>query len=127
MSLFKLGEFTSAAGLKLPFKIECDALDDDDWKCLAWLASQMAPAFGSVIGVPSGGIPFANAMQQYVTEGPPLLVDDVWTTGTSMRKLREQHPEANGCVVFVRSEWIDFWCVPLIYVRQPVTELKLIM
>ena len=35
MSLFQEGEFTGYSGGQLKWKIECDALEVDDWKCLA--------------------------------------------------------------------------------------------
>ena len=35
MNLFQLGKFTSHAGKELNWKIECDALTDADWECLA--------------------------------------------------------------------------------------------
>jgi hypothetical protein len=86
VTLFRRGEFTSAAGLALPFKIECDSLTDSDWECIAYVGSQMLRPFGRVVGVPRGGLALAAAMRPYVTPGSlvPLVVDDVWTTGKSM-------------------------------------------
>jgi hypothetical protein len=86
VTLFRMGEFTSAAGLPLAWKIECDALDAQDWECIANVGSRMLLPFGRVLGVPRGGLALAEAMRPYVTPGSlvPLVVDDVWTTGTSM-------------------------------------------
>jgi hypothetical protein len=86
VTLFRKGEFTSAAGLELPFKIECDALSSEDWECIAYVGSKMLRPFGRVIGVPRGGLALAEAMRPYVTPGSlvPLVVDDVWTTGKSL-------------------------------------------
>ena len=33
--LFQLGDFTSHAGLPLKWKIECDAINNYEWDCLA--------------------------------------------------------------------------------------------
>jgi hypothetical protein len=84
--LFRRGEFTSAGGLPLAWKIECDALDAQDWECIAYVGSKMLRPFGRILGVPRGGLALAAAMRAYVTPGSlvPLVVDDVWTTGTSM-------------------------------------------
>ena len=86
--LFKLGQFQSAAGLTLDWKIECDALTKDDWACIAHASHVKIGAFGQIYGVPSGGWALRDAFLPYVTPGAPtwLIVDDVWTTGTSMNK-----------------------------------------
>jgi hypothetical protein len=104
VTLFRRGEFTSAAGLALPFKIECDALDDEDWACIAYVGSQMLRPFGRVIGVPRGGLALADGMRAYVTPGSlvPLVVDDVWTTGKSMCAAAPDIPWL-GFVAFARG------------------------
>src|SRR6185295_5289468 len=96
MNLFTDGEFKSAAGIKLPFKIDCDALSNDDLACLAkhTMESLVRHLYNikDVIPVPRGGIRFANALRPYSNkllngyEGT-LLVDDVWTTGVSMLRV----------------------------------------
>lgn len=40
MTLFKDEQFESAAGISLPFKIDCDALSDEDLACIVKNASQ---------------------------------------------------------------------------------------
>ena len=35
MNLFQNGDFTSHAGLPLTWKIECDAITESEWQCLA--------------------------------------------------------------------------------------------
>ena len=84
MNLFQKVDFISHAGLPLSWKIECDALTEDDWKGLArMIMDHETRSFGSVEGIPRGGIPLANALSEYATEGPPMIVDDVYTTGKS--------------------------------------------
>ena len=103
MNLFQLGNFISHAGNELEWKIECDSLTDEDWECLAKMISEKTQ-FGSVYGIPRGGTKLANALQKYVNPKNPirLVVDDVWTTGTSMREVMK--PGDMGFVVFSRQK-----------------------
>lgn len=92
-SLFQRIHFTSASGQPLTWKVECDALTDEDWATLAEIAiEQFGLRFSKVYGVPHGGLPFAQALRAHVTHDPTdptLVVDDVWTTGGSMRTFME--------------------------------------
>lgn len=99
--LFELGKFISHAGNELEWKIECDALSAADWECLAKMISERVQPFGSVYGIPRGGVPLATCLEKYVTEGPRLVVDDVWTTGKSMRDVMKDGDI--GYVVFARN------------------------
>ena len=107
--LFKLGHFTSAAGLDLAWKIECNALDADDWACVAAVMMPALPPFHEVTGVPTGGFPLALACRSYRTENAPaiLVVDDVWTTGKSMRAHVARFSQWVGLVAFARGELPD--------------------
>lgn len=102
MNLFQIGDFKSHAGLDLHWKIECDALTDEDWNCLAKMISERTE-FGSVYGIPRGGVKLANALEKYRTPRSPirLVVDDVWTTGKSM--METMNPGDFGFVVFARQ------------------------
>lgn len=104
MSIFQLGDFILASGKKSCWKIECDSLSSSDWNCLALLGVGMLPPFGSVIGVPRGGLLFAEALQRYATVGPRLVVDDVYTTGKSINKIMEDNDTDIGLVAFARSQ-----------------------
>lgn len=88
MPLIQKGEFTSAAGLNLLWKIECDALTDQDWEAIADVMVPYVKSFRAAFGVPTGGCKLAHYMQKYADplSSNVLLTDDVWTTGTSMRK-----------------------------------------
>ena len=101
--LFKLGKFISHAGNELEWKIECDALSDADWDCLAKMISERTE-FGSVYGIPRGGVKLQNALEKYKTPYPcpvRLVVDDVYTTGKSMRDVMVAGDI--GFVVFARK------------------------
>lgn len=101
MTLFKMGEFKSHSDIILSWKIDCDDLTEEDWKCLALITSEIV-SFGAVEGVPRGGIPFADALVPYITKGPLLIVDDVLTTGGSMEEHRAGR-DTIGMVVFSRD------------------------
>lgn len=111
MGLFVPETFTSHSGLELHWKIECDALTASDWECLAIMGASLVPPFRRVIGVPRGGWPFANALEQYVDETADmwLIVDDVWTTGASVIEFEkqftaEERSTCNRLMAFNRSQ-----------------------
>lgn len=110
MNLFQVGDFTSHAGLPLTWKIECDAITEDEWNCLATMIMmyQQEP-FSRVLGIPRGGLPLQKAMEKYVTKGdhPWMVVDDVYTTGTSFRQFCTSKD----------TMWAFKWCV---FARKPI-------
>ena len=114
--LFQSGRFTLASGHTTDFKIECDALTDDDWQTIGHLLRTRLRPFGDVVGVPRGGLKLAEVMKQYITPGEPklLIVDDVYTTGGSIRKFcADYYPiPMIGAVVFARRR-PDHWITPL--------------
>lgn len=123
MNLFQLGDFTLSSGAKSKWKLECDALDGDDWVALAEMIRQLVGPFGSCEGVPRGGLRLATALQPFVAlQGPHLIVDDVLTTGRSMFSLKSlcmsgggyggPKQEIVGAVVFARGQCPN-WIKPL--------------
>ncbi len=120
MNLFQTGDFTLHSGKQSNFKIDCDALTDEDWQALAKLIYNAVGRFGKVVGVPTGGLKLAKALEPYCSvthTSPVLIVDDVLTTGGSMNelrnKLRSEHGRSIiGIVVFARN-WCPHWITPI--------------
>lgn len=132
--LFQLGKFKLNSGAASGWKLECDALADADWDGLAYMVWQVVGRFGTVEGVPRGGLKLAERLEQYkcrdpkepgaiivgsVQTLPHLIVDDVLTTGGSMvraiadyTKKAGPYPLVTGAVVFARGK-CPFWVTPL--------------
>lgn len=121
MGLFQLGDFVLHSGDKVKWKIECDALCDDDWRCAAEMIAELVP-FSAVHGVPTGGNKLAELLRGKIRpndNGPVLIVDDVYTTGASIRAVRDKLARAShgsgqrhiGAVLFARRpiKWDDRW------------------
>ena len=114
MNLFVKEDFISHAGNPLTWKIECDALSNDDWACIAhMIVESESRRFSKVIGIPRGGKKLEEALQPYVSFRiyPVLVVDDVWTTGSSfaeftqIQKLKQELDECGwfGWTAFARN------------------------
>jgi hypothetical protein len=114
LSLIRLQDFVMHSGDPAYFKLECDALDDGDIAALARIISRKV-RFGHVYGVPRGGVRLARALEQYRSDGPVLIVDDVLTTGRSMEEARaafEFHSPVIGAVIFARGA-CPSWILPV--------------
>lgn len=121
MSLFKMEKFTSHAGLELDWKVECDALDAGDWLVLASIVATGVGPFGTVIGIPEGGMALLDALLRHRSRSVGdsiLVVDDVLTTGQSMEATRQrlsgaaQRRDIKGAVAFARGRCPD-WIYPV--------------
>lgn len=97
MSLFVTKDFQSSSGVPLSWKIECDNLTEKDLKCFAKLIGSRF-RFSEVLGIPRGGLAIATHLAEYVNpaEDRILLVDDVFTTGESIRASRKKIMEERG-------------------------------
>lgn len=108
MNLFIKSNFILSSGQKSGFKIECDALTNEDWECLAHLASEILPDFKEVVSVPTGGDKFAKQLNAYCKDDkslPILICDDVLTTGGSMAQKRQEiEGKVIGVVAFSRGQ-----------------------
>ena len=112
--LFTVGDFISHAGLPLKWKIECDAISPEQWSALATMIMEyQTEPFSKVVGIPRGGLALQYALEPYVTEGdyPWLVVDDVYTTGTSFREFC-----TNKHTMFAYK-----WCV---FARKPIPSME---
>ena len=93
--LFTAGGFTSHAGLPLKWKLECDAISPDEWRCIAkMIMDYQTEPFQAAVGIPRGGAPLGFALNAYATDNPEhklLICDDVYTTGTSFKDYCEEH------------------------------------
>ena len=116
-TLFQLGAFKAHSGETLQWKIECSTLSFYDWKCLAYMTRELIGSFGSVEGVPRGGLQFAIELRPYITTGTLLIVDNVLTTGGRMDEHRGKRG-ALGVVVFARGP-CPKWITP-IFQMSPV-------
>lgn len=110
MSLFQLSKIVLHSGKTSQFKIFCDWLSPktkEDWECLAYQGSRIVGPFSEVVGVPRGGVPFAEAMKKYAwppySNAPILIVDDVLTTGRSILKEMVMCANSIGLVAFARG------------------------
>jgi orotate phosphoribosyltransferase len=114
--MFEVGNFTLNSGIETDWKVECDHMTDADWE---WAALEIYRRlqkrrlfFTNVSGVPKGGLILADKVREYQTKqvlGPGmivigLVVDDVYTTGGSIKKLMQPHDV--GYVVFARQRII---------------------
>ena len=105
MTLFQFGRIKLHSGEISQWKIECDALTDEDLETLAYMGAKIIGDFSAVEGVPRGGLRFAKHLKQYITKtGPLLIVDDVLTTGNSMIEFKADR-KALGLVIFNRSKY----------------------
>jgi len=114
--LFNTGEFKLHSGEKSNYKIDCDALSEEDINNLAFMIAEKT-YFGKVYAIPQGGLRLAYALSFYENRsGPILIADDVLTTGGSMEKAKKLFPgkEVKGVVIFAR-------CTPPNWVRAVFT------
>jgi orotate phosphoribosyltransferase len=120
MNLFQ-GEYIFLhSGEPTDFKIDCDALSDEDIKQLAKIIARKVK-FSKIYGIPNGGSRLALALEPYKTEDSNtfLIVDDVLTTGGSFRATEswvrrdfKWTGEIKGFCIFARKPenkpaWVD--------------------
>lgn len=105
-NLFELCDFVSHSGLKLDWKINCNALTDNDYKTLAYIIFKKY-SFKDVVSIPTGGNKLRKFLIPYKNKNSPtiLIVDDVLTTGKSMLKEMAKYPQPKlGLVIFARGK-----------------------
>ena len=110
VNLFQLGNFKLHSGKLSCFRIICDALTDDDWGVLAYIIKESLIDFKEVIGVPTGGDKLAKELEKYRKKVADLtlVVDDVLTTGRSIKEIMDKvEGPVRGVVIFARNECPD--------------------
>ena len=113
MDLFQSVNFKSHSGLNLTWKIEMDALSEQDWFTIKKMIMEITPPFREAVGIARGGVKLGDLLNEHATgkEGDPIcIVDDVLTTGGSMEYFLTQYQRnrrpftAIGWVVFARTQ-----------------------
>ena len=113
MDLFQSVNFKSHSGLNLTWKIEMDALSEQDWFTIKKMIMEITPPFREAVGIPRGGVKLGDLLNEHATgkEGDPICIDDdVLTTGGSMEYFLTQYQRnrrpfpAIGWVVFARTQ-----------------------
>ena len=141
-NLFVRKDWIMHSGGLAHYKIECDALTEDDYATLAFIVCEKLqrytrPLSGChnsgikrVIGIPRGGILFAEAIEREIQErggydanGIVVIVDDVLTTGRSMEEARAACGDSAPCgvVIFARGRCPD-WIKPIFEMHWWQTE-----
>jgi len=132
VNLFQKGAITLRSGKKSDYKIECDALTQDDWEGIAAaiMEEKLLLPFSGVSGVPRGGVPLANAMMQYVTPlaDTLLICEDIVTTGGSMERWHAKLAADQAVkfrwvagVCFIARGNTPIWVTPLLKLRADNT------
>lgn len=123
LNLFQTGFFKLSSGVASDFKIDCDALSDEDINTIALQLVRRLPMYAEVEGIPSGGLRLAEAMSKYTVPFQPirvqplLIVDDVFTSGRSMELKRDYRVGVIGAVIFARNP-TPAWITPLFRLEQ---------
>jgi hypoxanthine phosphoribosyltransferase len=130
------GTFTSHSGEALGWKIKAHKFSPAVVEVFAKLIKNRI-GFTDVIGIPTGGLPLAQALEKYrvrrdqpgITVTPTLLiVDDVYTTGFSMEEARVdaarsgkfKFSKIRGAVMFTRDR-LPNWIYPVFSYLPPST------
>lgn len=111
MSLFKLDAAMLHSGDLSWWKINCEFLTDDDLRCVAAHIVYHCWPWSKVVGIPRGGLRLAELLKHHpaLPGAPVLIVDDVYTTGRSMKKEATKHLGAKGAVIFAREPVTEGW------------------
>ena len=114
MDLFQEYNYVGHAGGNFTWKIECDALTVKEWQVLANLILHYEKRpFRIAVGIPTGAVELGNLLNQHATgepHHPVLVVDDVYTTGTSFKEFKEANYKDEHII-----QWVCF-------ARKPTTH-----
>lgn len=119
IDLFRKGDFQLHSGDLSWFKIDCNALTDNDIEFLAdYIIKELGFKFEYASGIPTGGLRLANALNKRANGdvNTILIVDDVFTTGKSIeehKKLFKSPDIIIGCVVVFARKKCPEWITPI--------------
>lgn len=118
MSWFIRKDFLMHSGAIGRYKIECDALTDDEIDTFAWFIAEHYKhhEVWDIRSVPTGGDRLQKALDRYFPHvgSRTLLVDDVLTTGRSMEEARQRCTgDVVGAVMFSRIKDVPAWIYPV--------------
>lgn len=128
MNLFEKKKWIMHSGDISDFKIECDALTDKDIETLAYLISKRFTFYG-IYGIPTGGLRLAKALNKYKQKDGFyfLIVDDVMTSGESMKEAGQKEgwrDNVVGVVIFGRNMFnVPRWIYSM-FDMQPWLNLR---
>lgn len=129
IDMFQKIDFISHSGLPLTWKIECDAINENEWAALAHMIREYEPAkWQKAVGIPRGGLALAHELNKFSTSNPNdpiLIVDDVYTTGKSFHDFIASKIEYDQSIicwcVFARKKPIDDMIKALFTMPNKVT------
>ena len=120
MNLFVKQNTPLDSGQTLPVTIDCNALTDTDYECLAIIIGRKLQ-FKKVVAASGEGLKLEKALQKCCVEDDTyatLICSDVLTTGETMNNMKENLNDQNviGVVIFAVGmcpEWVmpvfTFW------------------
>jgi|SRR6185436_1125577 len=116
MNLFVKQNLKLDTGQTLPITIDCNALTDADYDCLAKIIGRKLQ-FKKVIAASGGGLKLEKALEKCCVEDETfatLIVDDVLTTGATMSnmKVNLNDPNVIGVVIFAVGKCPE-WVMPI--------------
>jgi orotate phosphoribosyltransferase len=123
MNLFQRGHFPLHSGRLSWFKIECENLTDEDLATFCDMIHRTFGKFKMAIGIPTGGSLFAEIFNDQYCDPKSnkfLILDDVYTTGGSMRDIVKDLKSGTyqGVVIFARRPVVESWITPIFEMRE---------
>jgi hypothetical protein len=103
-------------GETLPITIDCDALTDADYACIAQVIGSKLQ-FKKVVAASSGGVKLEKALEKCCVEDDTyatLICGDVLTTGATMKNKKSELNDHNviGVVIFAVGKCPE-WVLPI--------------
>ncbi len=110
--LFTKGEFEIHSGRITNWSIDCSALNEGDWDCIAQLIAERYSNYERVIGISFFGKILAEHLEKHLTTGGLLIVDDVYDP-VKMKKARVFWRTRQSYVKHDIQGFTIFSCLPL--------------